>query len=384
MPSTTNHTTIAMSRLDRRAFLKIGGAGLFGIAFSPLLGGCRTGPTEPAFTQAGFTPFITPVNRFYLQYGGRDTIAGWQMPEIDRAAWQLKLTGELTTPMTISWSDLQAAARAGHERTILKTMRCVLDSHVRPGATGWTGNAYWTGVPLRHFLDAAGLDRANAKRLVFTGADRFSNNITLERYGLADRGEMDPLLVYEMNGESLTREHGGPVRLIILEGYGYKNIKWLTEVNAYLFNRPTGQYQREGFVDDGVMRVASRSENLSEPITLAQGLVEITGFAVSGAAAISRVEVSIDDAPYVAARIDPYEEVLGSTPLPSDILQLASRDSYPFRGVWTKWRYRWQAPAGEHTVAIRATDLEGNTQPEDDIEIQDGQTGVVRYTVTVS
>ena len=41
----------------------------------------------------------------------------------------------------------------------------------------------------------------------------------------------DAMLAYEMDGKPLPREHGAPVRLIIPEMYGYKNVKWLAEIN---------------------------------------------------------------------------------------------------------------------------------------------------------
>jgi DMSO/TMAO reductase YedYZ molybdopterin-dependent catalytic subunit len=41
----------------------------------------------------------------------------------------------------------------------------------------------------------------------------------------------DVMLAYEMDGKPLPREHGAPVRLIIPEMYGYKNVKWLQQIN---------------------------------------------------------------------------------------------------------------------------------------------------------
>jgi DMSO/TMAO reductase YedYZ molybdopterin-dependent catalytic subunit len=41
----------------------------------------------------------------------------------------------------------------------------------------------------------------------------------------------DVLLAYEMDGKPLPREHGAPVRLVIPEMYGYKNVKWVSAVN---------------------------------------------------------------------------------------------------------------------------------------------------------
>jgi DMSO/TMAO reductase YedYZ molybdopterin-dependent catalytic subunit len=39
------------------------------------------------------------------------------------------------------------------------------------------------------------------------------------------------MLAWEMDGKPLLREHGAPVRVVIPEMYGYKNVKWVAEVN---------------------------------------------------------------------------------------------------------------------------------------------------------
>jgi DMSO/TMAO reductase YedYZ molybdopterin-dependent catalytic subunit len=40
----------------------------------------------------------------------------------------------------------------------------------------------------------------------------------------------DVMLAYEMDGKPLAREHGAPVRLVIPDMYGYKNVKWLERI----------------------------------------------------------------------------------------------------------------------------------------------------------
>ena len=42
----------------------------------------------------------------------------------------------------------------------------------------------------------------------------------------------DVMLAYEMDGKPLLQEHGAPVRLIIPEMYGYKNVKWLQGIDV--------------------------------------------------------------------------------------------------------------------------------------------------------
>ena len=53
---------------------------------------------------------------------------------------------------------------------------------------------------------------------------------------------MDPamLLVYEMNGQLLPREHGYPARLLVPGRYGMKNAKWVVGL------RPTKREFTEG------------------------------------------------------------------------------------------------------------------------------------------
>jgi DMSO/TMAO reductase YedYZ molybdopterin-dependent catalytic subunit len=369
-------------RIDRRTFVKLGGVGIVGVTFTRLLSGCEDLTVTPVGDAT--TPFITPNGSFFVQHGGRDTIAGWTMPQLTQDGWSMKISGEVQSELTIAFGDVQAAANAGQEITILKTMQCILQSTLRPTATGYAGNAWWTGVPLKSFLDRAGIDVNNTKRLLIYGYDNFLNNIPLERITKAEeRGLMQPLLAYRMNGEPLPVEHGFPVRLIIPELLGYKNVKWIREVRASFSNSAIGTYQREGFSDEGVIQVSSRSTNLYDELTLDSGPIEIAGFAVSGTSAIDRVEVSIDGAPFSPASLVPLDEIRQRESLPDTIRQLAAREPYPFKAVWVLWKYRWNAFSGKHTIAIRATDAAGNTQPATDRDISDGQNGVAMYEVTV-
>ena len=62
--------------------------------------------------------------------------------------------------------------------------------------------------------------------LTFVSAERpYVDTLTLAQAGLADA-----MLAYEMDGEPLRREHGAPVRVVIPEMYGYKNVKWVERI----------------------------------------------------------------------------------------------------------------------------------------------------------
>lgn len=373
--------------IDRRTFVKLAGAGAIGVTFAPLGSGCERHLVEPVNGDGTLPkiPFLTPVSDFFIQNGGEGDITGWKMPDISRDGWQLRITdvfgGELAS---FTFADLMAARDAGLEITLLKTMKCVLESPVRTTQTGFTGNATWTGVPVKHFLDLAGVDYQSVKRFIFSGADSFRNNLKVDR--IAGANTLPPaILAYRMNGGDLTREHGAPVRLVVQETYGYKNIKWLTKIDVSSVDRVVGNYQSRGYADDATIRVASRATSLLERITVPSGNILVSGFAISGAAGIMRMEISINGGPFNPVGLQSLQDLRAELPGGAPILQIDDpKYAYPYPGVWAKWNYTWaNVSPGEYTVTIRATDAAGNVQPATDTDITDGLTGTPTYHVTV-
>ena len=370
--------------ITRRVFIRRAGGLAVGLALVPLAG-CDTNTVTPR--RGGVeVPFLSPPDvapsegGFYVENGAEAAIGGWQMPDLDPDTWALAIDGLVAAPLTLRLSDLEA--EADNAVTLLKTMRCVTDDNEFPGLIGTT---LWTGIPLRLFLDRAGVDRTRTRRLRIFGSDGFTNNLTLDDvYRDFGPGEFEPMLVTHMDGQPLTREHGRPVRLFVYNGYGYKNVKWITRIEATDSDEAFGTYQQVlGYVDDGVIRVASKITNPVFNQELSAGTVRITGFAVSGFGAIATIEVSIDDAPFQPARIIPLDELLDATPRLSQAQQVANDLAFPFSSVWVKWDVRWDATPGEHTIRIRATDTAGNTQPDTDFVREDGSNPTPTITVNV-
>ena len=374
---------------DRRNFLKLTGTGIAGIFILPMIQGCESHVITP-LVQPKAEPFITPINQFFLQNGGQGAIQGWSQPVFNSANdWSLVVKHGNNTVATITWDTLMSivSAEPNEEITLLKTIECVLQSDVRTSATGFSGNAYWTGIPLRKVLEGIDLTASSpVETFLLTAADGFTNNIQIARIrDAATAGLVEPLLVYKMNGEPLPPEHGFPVRLIIQEGYGYMNMKWLTEIQAVDFPiQDFGTYQEQGFFDGGLLSVNSRATSLFNEIQVPSGSLTIFGFALSGAAPIDKVEVSIDGSSPEAAEIISLDELQASSILPPNIKQILDGEEYPFRAVWTPWRYTWEAKRGDHQVAIRAFDKAGNSQPDVDDNIDDGQNRLTTYRVIVA
>lgn len=379
--------------LSRRRFIAQVGGAIAGLAIIPVLEGCdhsfvetlNKGNKKPGTVPGKNLEFVTAEADFYNQNGGNGVVSGWKEPNIAQADWKLKVDG-LGVDLNVTFADLKAKFDS-EGISVLKTLRCVFDSFDVPGLMS-TG--VFKGVPLRSFLPSKEeLEKKGVKRLRMHGSDGFTNNITLGRLFDDTPGLIEPLLIAEMNGANLSQKRGGPVRLLLQETYGYKNVKWIERVELTDKDEAFGTYQDNGYTDDGTISVTSKA---TQPLARGEfqaGKVKIIGMAFSGAAGISKVEVAIDDGSFAEARIVPIDELLKDSKLTSLINQteqlknVADRP-YPFRGVWVKWDFEWDAPKGEHTIRIKASDKSGKSQPETDTNDKDGFNNISEIKVTVT
>ena len=371
---------------QRRDFIKRVGSALLGLSILPITG-CEQNSFE-LITEGTTIPFLTPLSHsnpdeaFFIQYGGEAAIENWPgVQQLSRSTWSMTIDGLVDSTLQISFADIQQ--ESDQAIRILSTLRCIVDETFVPGLISTT---IWTGIPLRIFLDRAGIDRILTKRIRFYGADGFTNNLKLDQiYGPIDQDLVEPLLVYEMNGAPLTAEHGNPVRLLVPGAFGYKSVKWLNRIEASGLDETFGSYQEQlGYVDDGEVSVINKVTNPLQSQTIPAGPFQLFGYALSGKAGIRNVQLSIDGGPFEAARILPLSEILSSNPGLRETVQLQDGGfTYPFRGVWALWESNWDATPGSHTIRVRATDNSGNSQPETDENDLDGTNPVFELRVNV-
>jgi DMSO/TMAO reductase YedYZ molybdopterin-dependent catalytic subunit len=142
------------------------------------------------------------------------TISG-SMPEFDPATWRLRIGGLVERPVSLTYDELRSLPRVEQ----VSTFHCV---------TGWSvKDVHWGGVRIRDVL-ARAKPHASGHALQFVSMEvPYVDYLTLHQAELHD-----VLLAYEMDGKPLAREHGAPVRLVIPEMYGYKNVKWLQGIDV--------------------------------------------------------------------------------------------------------------------------------------------------------
>jgi DMSO/TMAO reductase YedYZ molybdopterin-dependent catalytic subunit len=191
-------------RYGRGLFLATVAGGLSSLAWGKPVWSRVSAALSPA---EGLIPFA-PTGGWRIY-----TVSG-SMPSFDPATWRLQVGGLVENELVLSHRELLALPRV----TQVSDFHCV---------TGWTvDDVRWTGVRITDiFAKVKPTPEANA--LQFVSAEKpYLDYLTMEQALLHD-----VMLAYEMDGKPLAREHGAPVRLVIPEMYGYKNVKWLSQIN---------------------------------------------------------------------------------------------------------------------------------------------------------
>ncbi len=266
---------------------------------------------------------------------------------------KVRITGAVREPRSVTLETVRLLP----PRTLAVTLECAgngrkfLDPPT-PGeqwGLGAVGTAEWTGATLRSLLEDAALP--SAVEVLFRGADQgtpkdLGRRIAYERSLPIDvaRGD-DDLIAYAMNGQPISREHGGPLRLIVPTWYGMASVKWLAEIR--LLDRPfEGFFQKDRYVINGrPLRGVEPRAVITGPLDRAEvsgESVEVRGYAWSGRAPLDSVELSVDG-----------ERALGTMTPPPDAARYA----------WHEFAFRVSLTPGEHVLVARATDRDGNAQP---------------------
>ena len=261
---------------------------------------------------------ITPTRDFYqVSKNAFD-------PQIDLRRWKLEVVGLVDNSLTLTYDDIKSLPSVDQ----YATLACISNEV----GGDLIGTALWRGVRLKDVLAEASI-KAGVVDILLRASDDYSDSIPLDR-AIAD----GTLLVYEMNGEPLTSEHGFPVRLLVPGIYGMKNIKWITKIEAVDFDFK-GYWQRRGWDDRAEYKTMSR---IDAPAHSVKAEETIAGIAFAGDRGVSKVEVSTDG---------------GRTWEQAAIKPALSAFS------WVLWSKSW-APgqAGKHRVVVRAIDGRGITQ----------------------
>ncbi len=150
------------------------------------------------------------------------------VPRVDLATWRFEVSGAVERPVSLSWDELLALPR----RETACDMHCV---------TRWSRyDNVFEGVPVQEVLARAGVKPGAAYVLVHA-EQNYTTNLPL-----SDLDRPANLLALSHNGEPLTPEHGGPVRLLVPHLYLWKSAKWVTGFQLLEEDYP-GFWEQNGY-----------------------------------------------------------------------------------------------------------------------------------------
>ncbi len=154
------------------------------------------------------------------------------VPPVSRERWRLDVYGAIETPVFWTFDEFIAQKQA----------RFTSDIHC---VTTWSRyDNEWEGLATRELL-AACQPRVDARFVVLHSYDGYTTNLPLE-----DFAAEDALLAHSWSGQPLTKEHGGPVRLVVPHLYFWKSAKWLQAIEFLTEDAP-GFWEVRGYHNRG-------------------------------------------------------------------------------------------------------------------------------------
>lgn len=272
---------------------------------------------------------------------------------VDPHDWILTIGGLVQRPFAVSLDQLRRLP----EKTITAFHECYGSPVNPPTKNVWRiGNVVWTGVPLHTLLACArplpnaafvwseGLDSGS-----FAGveADRYEKDLPIDK-ALSE----EVLVAYEMNGEPLTKERGGPVRLVVPGWFGTNMTKWLYKVSLQS-TRAKGPFTTTFYNEVDPMDPAGRKKRpvwavevnsiITRPVP--NMVIDKSGLTVEGWA------WSHDSVKSVGVSIDKGESWIEA--------KVGQRKDFS----WQRFSVVLQPPLGSHYIMARATSQSGVHQP---------------------
>jgi len=184
---------------------------------------------EKKVIDAGYDPARLPPGQYLTEKW--PVLHAGSIPSTDLAAWDFTVSGELESPIRLSWDEFNRLSRTTHTQDI----HCV---------TRWSRfDVTFEGVHWSALEELVGR-RPSARYVIAHSEQGYTANVPVDflEHPLA-------LLATHADGAPLTPEHGWPLRLVIPGKYFWKSAKWLRGIELSTTDQP-GFWERYGYHND--------------------------------------------------------------------------------------------------------------------------------------
>ena len=155
---------------------------------------------------------------------------------INQSTYTLTITGLVNKTLEFSYNDVINGFQK-YQKVI--TLHCI---------EGWSVKILWEGFLLKDLLNEAGIS-PEAVNVIFYAYDGYSTSLPLN-YIL----EKNILIAYKMNGLTLPPERGFPFQLVAESKFGYKWIKWITQIELSDDKDYLGFWESYGYPNEANLR----------------------------------------------------------------------------------------------------------------------------------
>jgi DMSO/TMAO reductase YedYZ molybdopterin-dependent catalytic subunit len=184
---------------------------------------------EAKVAEAGYDPARLPPGQYLTEKW--PVLHAGSVPSIDRVSWTLTLSGEVESPLTLTWDQLIELP----SREVTVDIHCV---------TRWSRfDTTFKGVHWSEFAKLVS-PKPSARFVIAHAEQGFTSNMPI---GAIE--DENALIAYEADGDPLTPDHGWPVRLLVPSRYFWKSAKWLRGLELVASDKP-GFWERYGYHND--------------------------------------------------------------------------------------------------------------------------------------
>ena len=146
--------------------------------------------------------------------------------------YRLRIRGLVREPKEYTYA--QAINRQKYSKVV--TLNCV---------EGWSATILWEGVLVKGLIDEAGA-LPGANTVIFHAYDGYTTSLPL-----AYIRDNDIIMAYGMNNITMPPERGYPFQLVAESKWGYKWIKWITEIELSNDTSYKGYWESGGYSQKG-------------------------------------------------------------------------------------------------------------------------------------
>jgi DMSO/TMAO reductase YedYZ molybdopterin-dependent catalytic subunit len=112
---------------------------------------------------------------------------------------------------------------------------------------GWNAKILWQGVLVNDLLQEAGVS-PNATVIIFHGSDGYTTALPISYIV-----QNNIMIAFKMNNVTLTPQLGWPFMLVAQGQYGYKWIKWITEIEVSNDTSYLGYWESRGYPNNATV-----------------------------------------------------------------------------------------------------------------------------------